>query len=545
MLKLLIAEDEATFREGILTMIDWEAEGIRVLGTASNGRIALEMMEQEQPDILLSDIRMPQMSGLALIEEVSRRGWELVPVLLTGYSEFEYAQQAIKLGVLDYILKPCNPKQVREAIMRAKLKIIYARSQHQQVDRLERQWNANVRAIKEDRLMKWLRAAKPLDSGKMAAEIKEYDIQLLADKPALVIVFRFDKKAINALSYTEEDLPLLRYAASNIMEETIGDRFSGHHELLTLEEQFVLIANVPDGMKLELEHFHHGLEPIQRNLSQFLKVSISIGVGGAHSLNELHVSYREAEEALSRRFFHGGQGVFMASETGPSEPEAGRRTKFKEDFADFELRIRESLEASNYSDFVIEVEEWLNAFKEQELSIQRIHLHSYSFINTLIMEIKAANGEQAKEAVEQLENFAVQVQRQETFEELSTLLTVVIQRFVEFRRMKKLPHKTIQHVLNMIEEKYMTNLTLKSIAEDVFISQSHLSTLFRHEMGINFLDYLHQYRIEKAKQLFKQEQGKVYTVAKQVGYYDEAHFVRFFKKWTGMLPSQYKKQNGF
>ncbi|MEK8126623.1 response regulator [Paenibacillus filicis] len=540
--KLLIVEDEPAFREGILTMIDWESEDIRILGTASNGRKALELMELEQPDILLTDIRMPQMSGLELIAEVSGRGWDLIPVLLTGHSEFEYAQQAVKLGVLDYILKPCSPKQVREAIARAKVKLIYTRSQHQQVDRLERQWNANVRAIKEDRLMKWLRAAKPRTMAECLAEIGEYGIKL-TDNPALVIVFRFDKKALNALSYTESDLPLIRYAAANIMEESIGDRFGGRHELLTLEDQFVLIAGSPDGLRHT--DIQERLEPIQRNLSTFLKVSISIGVGGETQLTHLHQSYRDAQEVLSQRFFHGGKGVFLAGDTVESAPAATLTPKFQEDFADLEQRIREALAASNYSDFVVEVEEWLHTFKEQDLSIRRIHLHSYAFIDSLIREIKAANGELVKEAVKQFEGFAEQVQHQETFEELSTLLTVVIQKFVEYRHTKKQPHKTIQYVLCLIDEKYMTNLTLKSIAEEVFISQSHLSTLFRQEMGINFLDYLHQYRIEKAKQLFKHEGSKVYTVAREVGYYDEAHFVRFFKKWTGMLPSQYKKQIGF
>ncbi|MFD0696635.1 response regulator [Paenibacillus sp. GCM10027628] len=540
--KLFIVEDEPAFREGILTMIDWESEDILITGTASNGRKALEMMEADVPDIVLTDIRMPQMSGLELVEEISKRNWDLIPVLLTGYSEFEYAQQAVKLGVLDYILKPCNPKQVRDAIARAKSKLVGKRSQDRQVDRLERQWNANIQTIKEDRLMKWLRSSQPHNLENCLAEIAEYGIWL-ENKPTQVIVFRFDTKELKTLAYRESDLPLIRYAASNIMVESIGDLFTGNHELLTLEEQFILIANVPE--KMTHNEIQASLERIQRNLAVFLKVSVSIGVGSVTSLAEIGHSYRKANEALTRRFFHGTSGLFMASEAKEPEPSVEDASKFQENFADFERRIREYIAASNFSDFVVEVEEWLNTFREQDLSIQRIHLHTYSFINALMKEIKAVNGDSAKASVEQFEAFAEQVQRQETFEELSTLLTVVIQKFVELRHTKKPLHKTIQYVLSLIEEKYMTNLTLKAIAEEVFISQSHLSTLFRQEMGINFLDYLHQFRIDKAKHLLKNDNGKVYTIARQVGYYDEAHFVRFFKKWTGMLPSQYKKQNGF
>ncbi|OPH46664.1 hypothetical protein BC351_14350 [Paenibacillus ferrarius] len=539
--KLFIVEDEPEFRGGILTMIDWESEDILITGTASNGLRALEMMEADRPDIVLTDIRMPIMSGLELIEEISKRSWDLIPVLLTGHSEFEYAQQAVKLGVLDYILKPCNPKQVLEAIVRAKGKLVGKRSQDSQFGRLERQWNANIQTIKEDRLMKWLRSTDPQNVGNCLEEIAEYGIRLV-NNPALVIVFRFDTKELKTLAYRDADLALIRYAASNIMEESIGDLFTGKHELLTLEDQFILIANAPQAMTHT--EIQMSLEGIQRNLAVFLKVSVSIGVGSATSLAEIGHSYRKAKEALSRRFFHGANGLFIASEAKELESSAGDASKFQEDFADFERRIRENIASSNFSDFVIEVEEWLNTFREQDLSIQRIHLHTYSLIDSLIKEIKAANGDSAKLYVEQFEAYAEQVQCQETFEELSTLLTVVIQKFVELRNTQKPLHKTIKYVLSLIEDKYMTNLTLKSIAEEVFISQSHLSTLFRQEMGINFLDYLHQFRIDKAKLLLKQDNGKVYTVAREVGYYDEAHFVRFFKKWTGMLPSQYKKQNG-
>jgi two-component system response regulator YesN len=542
MFKLLIVEDEPSFREGILTMIDWEAEGIRVIGTASNGRKALEVMEEEVPDILLTDIRMPQMSGLELIEETQRRGIELIPVLLTGYSEFQYAQKALKLGVFDYILKPCNPKQVREVISKVKEQLIRSKSLAIQVDQLERRWLQSARLVMEEKLLGWLRSTSAAKDRRLA-DVKKYGIRLM-DEPMLAIVFRFDSKELNEHAYDDNDLRLIRYAAANIMEESIGDRFSGHHELLTLEDQFILLANVPEATSSD--QIQASLESVQRNLASFLKVSVSIGVGSVVTLSNLQDSYKEALEALSRRFFHGGSGLFVASkqEEEPSSA-AVSSPKFQAELVVLVKNIREHLSQSNYAAFVSEAEEWLNSFREQNLSIPRIHLHTYSLIDGLVKIIGTSPDDSIKGAMEQFEAYAGQVQKLETFEELSTMMTVVVQRFVELMNSKKPVHKTIQFVIDLIGEKYDTNLTLKSIAEEVFMSPSHLSTLFRQEMGINFLDYLHQHRIEKAKQLLKEGDGKIYAVARQVGYYDEAHFVRFFKKWTGLLPSQYKKQNGF
>lgn len=540
--KLLIVEDEPSFREGILAMIDWESEGIRIIGTASNGRKALEMMEEdEEPDILLTDIRMPLMNGLELIEETQKRGIDLVPVLLTGYSEFHYAQKALKLGVFDYILKPCNPKQVREVILKVKEELIRRRSRESQVDRLERKWMANARTITEDKLLKWMRGA-PRNEEERRSEAKEYGIRL-TEGTLLAIVFRFDSKELNALDYGERDLGLIRYAAANIMEESIGELFSGRHELLTLEDQFVLFANLSEGTVAA--DIPKRLEKLQANLASFLKVSVSIGVGSVADLSHLHRSYIDAIEALSRRFFHGGSGLFVASESTGEKSDAEASSKFRSDLAELEKQIREHIADSNYAEFVSGVEGWLESFRQQGLSIARIHLHAYSLIDGLMKELGSSSDEISKEAAQQFESYAGQIQKLETFEELSTMMTIVIQKFVAIKNAKKPVHKTIQFVIDLINEKYATNLALKSIAEEVFMSPSHLSTLFRQEMGINFLDYLHQYRIEKAKQLLKKTNEKVYAVARQVGYYDEAHFVRFFKKWTGMLPSQYKKQIGF
>ncbi|QJD84865.1 response regulator [Cohnella herbarum] len=542
MFKLLIVEDEPSFREGIMAMIDWEAEGIRVIGTASNGRKALEMMEDgEEPDILLTDIRMPYMNGLELIEETRKRGIDLIPVLLTGYSEFDYAQKALKLGAFDYILKPCNPKQVRDVILKVKDELIRTRSRAIQVDRLERKWMANARTITEDKLLKWMRGA-PRGKEDRTTEVKEYGIRL-TEGPILAIVFRFDSKDLNALEYEERDLGLIRYAAANIMEESIGELFSGRHELLTLEDQFVLFANVTEG-SVESD-IRRRLERLQANLASFLKVSVSIGIGSVADLSHLHRSYMDALEALTRRFFHGGSGLFVASEHSGETSNAEESLKFRSDLAELEKQIREHIADSNYAEFVSGVEGWLDSFRSQGLSIARIHLHTYSLIDGLMKELGASSDEVSKEAARQFESYAGQIQKIETFEELSTMMTLVIQKFVEIKNAKKPVHKTIQFVIGLINDKYATNLTLKSISEEVFMSPSHLSTLFRQEMGINFLDYLHQYRIEKAKQLLRKGNEKVYAVARQVGYYDEAHFVRFFKKWTGMLPSQYKKQIGF
>ncbi|QGQ96376.1 response regulator [Paenibacillus psychroresistens] len=537
MLKLLVVEDEPSVREGIITMIDWHKFDITIVGACADGKEAWRFIQKDCPDLLLSDIRMPLITGLELVERINEANLDIMTVFLSGYDDFQYAKQALQLGVFDYILKPCQPKQIRDVMVRAQTELLLRRNKDLQFNLLERQMKVHSQTIKEDRMLKWLRSA-PRNKAARLSEITECHMQL-EDKVCLVMVLQFDSKKLKTLHYNENDLHLIRYAAANIMLESLHGYFNGRLEIMTQKEEFILIANAVDSNEVDL--LKGTLFAVQKNLTDFLKVTVSIGVGSEVDIIEIQRSYDEALEILANRFYYGGGEIFIYSEGKVQDHFSKVYSSFQEQISDFQSKINEYIAKCNFSDFVIEVEEWLNAFQEQELSIQRIHLHAYSFVNMLIKVVNTGNDSFLKEHIALFEKYAEQIEYQETFEELSTLLTIIIQKMVELMNAQKPTHKTIEHVMALIKEKYMTNLTLKSIAEEVFISPSHLSTLFRQEMGINFLDCLHQFRIEKAKQLLKEENGKIYIIAKQVGYYDESHFVRMFKKWTGMLPSQYKK----
>jgi len=542
MYKLLIVEDEPAVREGIESTINWEAINIAFAGTCADGQEAWEFIQQDCPDLILTDIRMPQLSGLELVHKINEANLDVIIILLSGHDDFSYAKKAIQLGVFDYILKPCQPKQIREVIERAANELTQRRSKTLHFNELERQSKESRKTIAENRLLKLLRTP-PRSPESRSSEIEESGLRLL-DEPCLVIVLEIDTKALNRLSYHEGDLPLIRYAASNIMEESLQKHVSNYFEMATQNEQFIIVTNLSEQLG-DFEELKTFLTELQTNISTFLKVTVSVGAGSIVSLSEIHRSYQEASEALTQRFFYGGGEIFVYGEEKMQHLAPEASPAFHEQLADFQKKMSQHIAMCNFSDFIIGVEEWLNEFKEQHLSIKRIHLHTYSLIDMLIKEVQMGNGQFADEQIELLETFAEHIENQETFEELSTLLTLMIQKMVELINAQKPLHKTTQHVCEIIKEKYMTNLTLKGIAEKVFISPSHLSTLFRQEMGINFLDYLHQFRIEKAKQLLREENGKVYLIATQVGYYDKAHFVRMFKKWTGVLPSQYQKKGEF
>lgn len=123
MLKLMVVEDEKTIREGIISTIDWDVHNIKISAEASNGEEALNLMESIKPDIILTDIQMPKMSGLTFIELAKENGFSFEAIILTGYEDFNYAKHSILLNVFDYILKPAQPTEILNAVLKAKQKL--------------------------------------------------------------------------------------------------------------------------------------------------------------------------------------------------------------------------------------------------------------------------------------------------------------------------------------------------------------------------------------------------------------------------------------
>lgn len=199
----------------------------------------------------------------------------------------------------------------------------------------------------------------------------------------------------------------------------------------------------------------------------------------------------------------------------------------------------EHLRHGHFEHALDELEIWLSLFKSQfHYSKQEVNLRATTFL-IRIQEIAKEHRIGAFEWKNELVNSMEQLPQVETLEELATIVKKMMQHLVEACSSNRTLHRTVQSVLELIKERYNTNLTLEAVAREAYISNTYLSSLFKQELGVNFLDYLHQYRIEKSKELLRQDL-KIYAVARLVGYQEERHFSSTFKKWTGITPSQFK-----
>ncbi|RKP57286.1 response regulator [Cohnella endophytica] len=545
MLNLLIVEDEETTRQGLVDLIQWESIGIRVCGTAENGLQALEILAVERVDLLLTDIYMPLMDGLQLIAQIKEKGMQISCVLLSGYNDFRYAQSAIRLGVSDFLVKPCSPKEIRDLFEKVANRILEERKERDIVTGLRTQLHENLPLVKTQLLHQWLfEPARKTEDRK--EQMKKVGISV-SFRHVIVIAIRIDPRSVEKRTELRADAHLLHFAAANIVQETLQQALLQPVEIVKDMEDILVVCN---GLFEWTESkLVAGFEKLIANIRQYLQLSICVGVSDSkEDMYQLSVAYEEAMDVLKLRFYRGyGHYFFYHHENVAGKP-GTPELAYTLELLKIEQSIYDSLVGGLYAEALNGIENWLAYFHESyHQSKTQIHLRTLALLNRLlpIAQEKANTAADALEKNSETIGFGLleeKVGNLDTLEELSGFVYRVFHQIVSALNPQKQPRRKIQQALEVIAEQYATpGLSLADVSGALFVSSNYLSTLFKQELGINFLDYIHQYRIEKAKAMLQAGDLKIQTIAREVGYFDEAHFTRTFKKWAGLLPSQYKK----
>ncbi|WEK55058.1 MAG: response regulator [Candidatus Cohnella colombiensis] len=535
-LKMIIAEDEQSFREGLINLIDWKLYDIELTGVAENGRQALDLIKRDSPDLLLTDIRMPFLNGLELIRSAKAGGAQFHTILITGYDEFEYAKEAISLGVSDYLLKPCMPHDIVRVIMDVKQKLDHSDVAVPLNRELNRTWNRNIHLLKNQILTQWVRQPlMPLENRSLV--IREVNLAVQPG-PIEIGIVRMDMNDRSEPYPSTRDLELIRYAMQNIVNETLNDFYSGNIEVFRHDEDLLWLGNTSIG-KSELSTVEI-MKTVQHNLISYLKLSFSIALSSPHpSVNDAQLAYEEAVEAMEGRFYQGKGGIFLHEEL--NQQQSPSSSILDDPFLQrWEKELFTYLQNGQYEQAVDAIETGLRYFKERPgYTRSEVIL----LITSLILTLRKFAEEQYSVSIEWMDeniDWIEKMPEMESLDECSSILQKIVQCVVLAAPSRKTLHRTVHATLELIKSKYNSNLTLEQAAKETFVSNSYLSSLFKQELGVNFLDYLHQYRIEQAKELLRKNY-KIYAVAKLVGYQEERHFSSTFKKWTGLAPRQYQK----
>ena len=535
MIRLMLVDDEPIIRKGISTSIDWKQYGVDIVAEVSNGVDALKKARELKPHIVLSDIRMPMMNGLDLSENLIKEFSDIKIVLLSGYEEFEYAKEAIKIGVKDYLLKPVGEKELIAVITRICDEIAEELEQKREHISLSIVLSENYSHIKSN-FLKGIFEGKYISSDIIYQKAKTLELALNGPR-FLIFVIDIDDFAIITEGTLEREKESLKYGVMNISEEVMRSKLSGfvcHGDF----ERLIGLMNVETCLD---KGFLDALcAEIQYCVKKHLGLSISIGLGRVYNdIQEIKTSYTEAIAALRNKIYLGRGSII------PFKEEYAREIVVPILYTSSEEKeIISYIAALDINNLNASIEKIISKYTDNQSSFESIR-NMCCRLTVISLSSLEGMGINVTNAVGVNFNPYKEVIKFDTLESLRKWLSSFFDKIVSLvyeNRTQKF-NSIIKSVLKHIEENYDSDLSLGKVAGMVYVTPNYLSRIFKQEMGVNFVDWLNGFRVEKAKALLMESGIKSYEVAEKVGYKDYKYFSSIFKKFTGYSPKQYKEKS--
>lgn len=535
-IKVFLVEDEMVIRRGIKNSIDWEKEGYIFCGEASDGELAYPMIIKEKPDILITDIRMPFMDGLELCKLVKKELPNIKILILSGYDEFDYAKEAIRLGVTEYLLKPISSGKLLEALNGVSESIRREKEDKDLVRKYMEEMRENTEHEKqkffEQMIAGNLSMADALETG------KKYEMNLSAGMYNLLL-FRFTLGEENRKS--GELLGEAEYAI-----EKLTERLEYVFEFQRGVEgwAFLLMADNEEQMSERVKELSKDLEEIMKNYST---IAYFGGIGQPVArLRELEESFREAERALAARFTMELNRIISVEDIRMAQNVDTLDDIEITSFGEIE-KTRTMLEKFLNNGEEDEIDEfvdvYINELPEENLKSvlmrQYIIMDAYIVMMSFCEKIEGIEGEMQAQS-EELKNSMKTIQ---TLEEIKNYIRMLLKKIIGVRDTisGRRYSDIIEIAKDQIRKTYMSDeISLNTIAAEVGMSPSYFSSIFSKEMGKTFVEYLTEIRMDRAKELLMCSSMKTSEIGYEVGYKDPHYFSYIFKKTQNCTPKEFR-----
>ncbi|SEW44375.1 response regulator [[Clostridium] fimetarium] len=535
MYKVFLVEDEIIIREGIKNIIHWDEEGFEIVGDESDGELAYPMIIREQPDILITDIKMPFMDGLELSKLLKKDMPQLKIIIISGYSDFGYAQRAIDIGISEYLLKPVISIKLVEAVKNAAVAIEKERNEKQILE----QYKHLVYQKQGEKRKDFFHS---LVSGKMSlSQIIEQEVELGINMVAsafCVFLFQF-KVNEDMYEYSDEiaqcearmTQDLTKYADIKVFERGM-DGWA-----------FILLG------ENELQ-----INALTKKLCDLLihicddKVHYFGGIGrDVYRVRDLRQSYLDANSAFSMRYFESRDQFLSYNEVRNIKAQMGSRINVSElnlEKLDRNL-LEEFLKRGTIHDVDGFVDSYFDGFGSNAISSAIFRQYIIMDGYTVIMKfLKTLN--YPKEKIDKsLKSMNTVAEQLSSLEDCSKFYKSILKEVIDLRNKnsQKRYVALIEKAREYIHQKFsMSDLTLDKVASTVNVSPNYFSSLFNQETGMTFIEYLTDIRMEKAKDYLRCSGRKITDIGFSVGYQDSHYFSYIFKKTQNCTPSQYRLQ---
>lgn len=524
--KVMLVDDEEDVARVILRKLDWEAMGFETPRYAHNGIEALELSEEQPPDIVMTDIQMPYMDGIELSRNLKKLYPNIRIIFFSGYDEFEYAKEAIRLEAEEYILKPIDADELKTVFTRVHEALDRDIDEKLNVAKLENYYMDSLPLLQEDFFASLVEGS--IDTGRIGKFLSDYRIDLHGPLYLTAIVHISTGRIPEGMNPV-----LISVSVRRLLEERLSDKWGC--KFFSYLGSTVIIAQLSD--RKETSAFTDECDRMCRLAESMCKANVTIGIGWlVDSLGDMDASYKGARDAVSYRVLYGHTKAINISEVAPLQNDDPVYEE-TDSLVDVFKKMKMSDEAS--------VDEAARRYIANNTS-QQASIQSYRFfVMDLVSEIYKflRNNQLDINSVFDMDSDVYTRVQQMEAQELSDWFSATCVKMHELIADKRTDNTRsfVTKAKDYVADHYADqDLSIDFICSYLGVSSAYFSTVFKKETGKTFVQYLTDFRMEKAESMLAMTDEKTYIIAQSVGYSDPNYFSYVFKKQFGVSPSKYK-----
>ena len=533
--RIMLVDDEEEVRKAMIRKMDWEQLGFTVAGDAENGEDALEKLELLEPDVVMTDIRMPYMDGLKLVARI-REKYPFIKILIfSGYDDFEYAKQAIKYRVTEYILKPVNGEELAEILKRVRISLDEEIKQRRNISMLQESYENSLPMLREVFLNDLV--SRGADLSGVAPKLKEYGVDILDARKWLAAVIHVDQveQAEEQELYRHQEL--IPISVRKLVEDHL--KTYGRFTVFNSAEGITLIAAVDEN------NSETGLitllEDTCKESRRMLGVSITVGVGySCDTLQEIRRSYQTAVDALGYRAIVGcGRTIYI----NDVEPVNRGKLQFG---AGEEAELTAAIKFGTKDQIGETLRELAVRMDDAKVHDNQYQVYMLTIVNCLIRLMQQYDLKMSGmfDSEDHYADIIKRICRRESFAEEMIPIACRMNEALNQAR-DNTTRKVIVEAKEYIQENYADpELSVDVLCRHLHMSPAYFSTVFKKETGQTYVNYLTEVRLQKAEELLEQTDDKTYEIAQKVGYQEQNYFSYVFKKKYGISPTKYRGTRG-
>ena len=530
---VLLVDDEEDVIRIIMKKLDWESMGLVIIGHAANGVEALEMAEELSPDIVMTDIKMPYMDGLTLCRKLKELSRTIRVIIFSGFDEFEYAKEAIKMEAAEYLLKPVNAVELKEVFERVKNDLDRELDEKRNTDKLRAYYMESLPVLQESFYVALL-------EGRIAPEqigryMDSYQVQLKGPY-YVVTVLHISQQSLEEESRMDPFLQAV--SVRKFAEEQVEDRWRSR--VVIYLGDIIMISQMHD--REEMLEYTNEMDRLCRMAKKVCNARITAGIGYlCDNLEQLPLSYQGAKQAVSYRVLYGNTRAISISEVEPAEH---AELNWEDVYSTYIQQIMKKVrigEQDGLEKAISQFTEWLSG---EQISMQKYRIVMMELVAELF-RFTASHNLNPENVFGGNGDVYSQVLQMESAEVLDRWLRRVctnLQNAVMNERQDSTKF-FVKNAEEYVKEHFADqDLGVDEVCRKLNVSAAYFSTIFKKETGKTFVRYLTDYRMEKAVNMLMTGNEKTYVIAEKVGYAEPNYFSYVFKKQFGMSPSKYKAE---